>query len=370
MKSKPHLSLYPRFPLRIAFTTFFFLLFAWLVGSVSPKPDIANSWFYVGGVLAYAGLIWANETIYNHAKTFRSSRMTWFHRFLKQSAIPLLVSGVLFLMFVFPLALPFEERPHLPMGIAATHWAYVYFPVMFLCSAMLLLLPKVEKRKTNDQNLDEMLGIFNADMTEMERIRKGFSAEPFLSQIRAALPLMWKEGMAKYLTITHDGFTRPVHQIVDPYFFRVLPPYGYRAMVARVNALVKTGNITIRDIPDFKDGTYVEMAYKSRKVRLRHPEATATINEMMGELSLLLMPDYQLRHCKLLSEPQFPYQWMVCLQPSQWLELELGYGSKRMEMYFGRVDRSYQAGLLPDEKTKEAALELFKLKFRLDDPLR
>lgn len=181
---------------------------------------------------------------------------------------------------------------------------------------------------------------------------------------------MWKAGMEKYLGIAPDAFTRPIHQIPDPYIFRVLPPYGYKAMLARVNSLVKTGHITIRDVPDFEDGTYLEMAYKSRKVRVRHPEAIATINEMMGELSLLLMPDYQLRHCKLLSERHHAYQWMVCLQPSQWLELEAEYGSEKMEVYFGRVDRSYQAGKQPDQKTKDAALELFKMHIKMGDSLK
>jgi hypothetical protein len=381
MRSKPYFKnfwlsfmpgsvLSPRFPFRIAFTTFLFFLFAWLVWTVSPKPNVPDNWFYGVGAVTYAGLVWANEKIYYYAKIFQASGTTWYRTLWLQTGIPLLISGVCFHIFIFPLELSFEERPDLPSEIAAEHWAYVYFPVMLLFSVMLLLLARAVKPLVTEEKIDEMLSSIQKDLVELEHFRKTFSAEPFLSQIREALPLMWKEGMEKYLGIAPDAFTQPIHPIPDPYIFRVLPPYGYKAMLARVNSLVKTGHITIRDVPDFEDGTYLEMAYKSRKVRVRHPEAIATINEMMGELSLLLMPDYQLRHCKLLSEPHYRYQWMVCLQPAQWQELEAEYGSEKMELYFGRVDRSYQAGLLPDQKTKDAALELFKMHIKLGDSLK
>ncbi|MFC3199874.1 hypothetical protein ACFOET_19805 [Parapedobacter deserti] len=372
MRSKPYFKnfwlsfmpgsvLSPRFPFTIAFTTFLFFLFAWLVWTVSPKPYVPDNWFYGVGAVAYAGLVWANEKIYRYAKIYQMIDMAWYRKLWLQTAIPLLISGVCFHMLIFPLMLSFEERPDLPIEIAATHWAYVYFPVLLLFSVMLFLLAKTVKPLVTEEKIDEMLSSIQKDMVELEHFRKKFSDESFLSRFREALPLLWKEGMEKYLGIAPDAFSRPIHQIPDPYIFRVLPPYGYEAMLARVNSLVKTGHITIRDVPDFEDGTYLEMAYKSRKVRVRHPEAIATINEMMGELSLLLMPDYQLRHCKLLSEPHHAYQWMVCLQPAQWRELEAEYGLKKMDLYFGRVDRNYQAGKQPDQKTKDAALELFKL---------
>ncbi|WP_188507874.1 hypothetical protein [Parapedobacter pyrenivorans] len=367
MSFMPGSALSPRFPFRIAFTTFLFFLFAWLVWSVSPKPDIPDSWFYGMGALAYVGLVWANETIYRYAKIYQMIDMTWYRKLWLQSAVPLLISAVCYHMTIFPMLLSFQERPDSPIEIAAKHWAFVHFPVMLLFSVMLLLLAKAVKPLVAEEKIDEMLSSIQKDIVELEHFRKKFSDESFLSRFREALPLMWKEGMEKYLGIAPDAFTRPIHQIPDPYIFRVLPPYGYKAMLARVNSLVKTGHITIRDVPDFEDGTYLEMAYKSRNVRFRHPEAVATINEMMGELSLLLMPDYQLRHCKLLSEPEHAYQWMACLQPAQWRELEAEYGSEKMDLYFGRVDRNYQAGKQPDQKTKEAALELFKMDIKFSD---
>ncbi|GGH00096.1 hypothetical protein GCM10007415_40000 [Parapedobacter pyrenivorans] len=319
------------------------------------------------GALAYVGLVWANETIYRYAKIYQMIDMTWYRKLWLQSAVPLLISAVCYHMTIFPMLLSFQERPDSPIEIAAKHWAFVHFPVMLLFSVMLLLLAKAVKPLVAEEKIDEMLSSIQKDIVELEHFRKKFSDESFLSRFREALPLMWKEGMEKYLGIAPDAFTRPIHQIPDPYIFRVLPPYGYKAMLARVNSLVKTGHITIRDVPDFEDGTYLEMAYKSRNVRFRHPEAVATINEMMGELSLLLMPDYQLRHCKLLSEPEHAYQWMACLQPAQWRELEAEYGSEKMDLYFGRVDRNYQAGKQPDQKTKEAALELFKMDIKFSD---
>jgi hypothetical protein len=370
MSFMPGSVLSPRFPFRMAFTSSLFFLFAWLVWSVSPKPTVPDNWFYGVGAVAYAGLVWANEKIYYYAKIFQASGMTWYRTLGLQTAVPLLISGVCFHMFIFPPVLYFRERPDLPIEIAAEHWAYVYFPVMLLFSVMLLLLAKAVKPQVAAEKFDNMLSSLQKDIVELEHFRKTFSAEPFLSQIREALPLMWKVGIEKYLGIAPNAFTRPIHQILDPYIFRVLPHYGYKAMLARVNSLIKTGHITIRDIPDFKDGTYLEMKYKSRKVRVRHPEAIATINEMMGELSILLMPDYQLRHCKLLSEPHHTYQWMVCLQPAQWQELEAEHGLKKMDLYFGRVDRNYQAGRQPDQKTKDAALALFKMQIRLGDLLK
>lgn len=142
-------ALSPRLPLRIAFTALFFLLFAWLMWMIWPKPDISAIWFYGFGALTFVGLLFANEQVMYHRMFLTSKSKTWYGVLWSQTSIPLLVAMVLFNMVCYTPSFSFRELPETPLETAAKHWACVFFPVMVLFSVGLHLLLQYTKTEVD-----------------------------------------------------------------------------------------------------------------------------------------------------------------------------------------------------------------------------
>lgn len=351
-------ALYPTFLLRVLFLAITFSLLAWIIGKSYPLEGVSLAWLYGFGVVTWIALVISGEFVTRFRLRLMFSKDRWYRLLWDQMAMPLLFSLFAFSMIAFPLPDFFsvEQPAEMVLQRVAKFWAWVYFPAFLLYAMALHVLvsatvrEQMEAEKRAEFNMASMALAAKLEMATMRQLLE--SPELLGSPVREQMLAAWKEDIAKYLNTPPKQFKRPVHNLYCAVMFNTLIVNAYETMFAYVNFLLKGARVEVAEESVSTDEVRLVLKYKDRSVMVDKPIDTGNLDKVVIQLAALLLPDYELRHCRLMAEKHHFEQFICCLEPHQWEELEQQYGRKKMAQYFAPVDKRFKTVLQLPPKRK------------------